>query len=159
MQCRHTVPDWHRYVSPTAEPALIFAGCRLLVREGEPASDPRRIACTYWGRQRDCPLYEGPDVLAKPLPVRPAESPSEDIPVAVQAVWPVRPPGGRDGMRLLLMGMGVLSAGLLAWAMGLGLSVLNGRAPSRTDLPVVVVAATVSIVTHVLAVLRTWARR
>jgi hypothetical protein len=29
----------------------------LLVREGERASEPRAIACGYWGRQEACPLY------------------------------------------------------------------------------------------------------
>jgi hypothetical protein len=159
MQCRHTVPDWHRYVDPAGDAAPIFAACRLLVKEGEPARDPRNIGCTYWGHQRDCPLYEGPGVAAGTQP-RGAERPaSRDVPVVMNTVWPVRAPGAKDGTRLVLIGLGVLSTGLLFLTVGVGLAVLGGKTSPAGFLRLVVVAATVSIVTHVLATLRAWARR
>jgi hypothetical protein len=159
MQCRHTVPDWHRYVNPTGNAQPIFAGCRLLVKEGEAASDPRSIACAYWGHQRDCPLYDGPGAPARAPGGVAGRSPSSDAPVRPEAVWPVRAPGAKDGMRLVMIGLGVLSTGLLAWSVGAGLSVLSGKAASPAYLHVTLAAATLSIVTHVLATLRTWARR
>ena len=159
MQCRHTVPDWHRYVAPMADPAPVLAGCRLLVREGEPASDPRSIACAYWGHQRDCPLYEGPGGSAKAQPARAGRSPGSDVPVAVDAVWPARAPGAMDGMRLVIIGLGVLSTMLLVGTAGISLAALRGTALPSGSLHLTVAAATVSIVTHVLATLRTWARR
>jgi len=58
--CVHTVPDWARYVRAPDEGPPILAACRLLVKEREPADDARTIACGYWGRQAECPLYEGP---------------------------------------------------------------------------------------------------
>ena len=106
MQCRHTVPDWHRYVDPAGDAAPIFAACRLLVKEGEPARDPRSIACTYWGHQRDCPLFEGAGGAARTEPRAAERRASRDVPVAMDAVWPVRAPGARDGMRLVLIGLG-----------------------------------------------------
>jgi len=60
MLCRHTEPDWVRFVRDPGEGFPIFAACRLLVKAGDPADDPRTIACGYWGRQAECPLYEGP---------------------------------------------------------------------------------------------------
>jgi hypothetical protein len=41
----------------------------------------------------------------------------------------------------------------------MGLSVLSGRAEPAATVPLALVAASVSIVTHVLATLKTWARR
>ena len=159
MQCRHTVPDWHRYVDPAGDVVPIFAACRLLVKEGEPARDPSSIGCTYWGHQRDCPLFEGPGAAARTQP-RAAEPPaSGDMPVAVGAAWPVRAPGAKDGMRLVLIGLGVLSTALMLLTAGVGLSVLGGKTSPAYFLHLVVVAATVSIATHVLATLWTWARR
>ena len=76
-----------------------------------------------------------------------------------EAVWPVRAPGSNDGMRLLLIGLGVLSAALLLWMGLLGLSVLHGNATLTAYWRVSVVAICVSIATHVLATLRTWGRR
>ncbi len=58
--CDHTVPDWTRYVRAPDAGFPILAACRLLVKEGEPADDARTIACGYWGRQTECPFYEGP---------------------------------------------------------------------------------------------------
>jgi hypothetical protein len=159
MDCRHTVPDWHRYLKPTAEAVPIFAACRLLVKEGVAAGDPRSIACAYWGRQRECPLYDGPGGPARgqagPIP-RPA---SQETPVDPEAVWPVRAPGTTDRMRLVLIGLGVLSTALLGWLVAIGLSSSKGQAMPAAYLPLTVLAASVSIVTHVLATLRTWARR
>jgi hypothetical protein len=159
MDCRHTVPDWHRYVRPSGEALPIFAACRLLVKEGEPASDPRSIACAYWGRQRECPLYDGPGVPARD-PASPIRRPaSQEVPVDPESVWPVRAPGTVDRMRLALIALGVLSAALLGWSVSMGLLVLNGRALPAGYVALTVVGATVSIVTHVLATLRTWSRR
>lgn len=157
MQCRHTVPDWHRYVDPAGDVLPLFAACRLRVKEGERALDPRSIACTYWGHQRECPLFEGPE---KPLraesspPERPA---SRDVPVAVGTVWPVRGPGARDGMRLVLIGLGALSTALMLLAVGVGL--LGGATSPSGYQRFVLAAVTVSVLTHVLATLRTWAGR
>lgn len=159
MQCRHTVPDWHRYVRPAADAAPIMAGCRLLVKEGQPAGDPRSIACAYWGHQRDCPVYEGPGGPRRAQTGGPVGTRSPDVPVALDAVWPVRAPGVKDRMRLVLIGLGMLSTALLLWTAGVGLSILSGKAPPAGYLSVAVVAAAVSIVTHVLATLRAWVRR
>jgi hypothetical protein len=159
MQCRHTVPDWHRYVNPTADALPIFAGCRLLVKEGEPASDPRSIACAYWGHQRDCPVYEGSGGPARMQAGGTGGIRSSDVPVAVDAVWPVRAPGSTDRMRLVIIGLSVLSSALLLWTAGVGLSILSGKTPPAGYLHLTLVAATVSIVTHVLATLRAWVRR
>jgi hypothetical protein len=159
MRCRHTVPDWHRYVMPSGDAAPIFAGCRLLVKEGEPAGDPRSIACAFWGHQRDCPLYDGPEAPTQAQSGAAGRSHPAEVPVMVGAVWPVRAPGATDGMRFVLMGLGVLSTALLAWAAGGILSVLNGEATAAGSLRVTLAAAAVSIVTHVVATLRTWARR
>lgn len=159
MQCRHTVPDWHRYVNAAADAVPIFVACRLLVKEGEPASDPRSIACAYWGHQRDCPLYDGPGGSVRPVKPGGARTTAGEEPVAVNTVWPVRAPGAKDGMRRVMIGMGILSTALLLWTGFLGLSVLGGRAVPATYLHLTLAAAAVSILTHVLATLRTWARR
>lgn len=159
MLCRHTVPDWHRYVRPTADALPIFAGCRLLVKEGEPASDPRSIACAFWGRQRDCPVYQGRGGPDRMQVGRTGGTRSSDVPVVLDAVWPVRAPGVPDRMRLAIIGLGVLSSALLLWTAGVGLAILGGKAPPTGYLSVTVVAAAVSIVTHVLATLRAWVRR
>lgn len=159
MQCRHTVPDWHRYVDPTTDAPPILAACRLLVKEGERASVPRSIACGYWGHQRDCPLYDGPGAAANSRTGRIAWPASTDVPVSAAAVWPVRTPAATDGMRVLIIGLGVLSIALLLWAALLGLSVLSGKATPAGHLQLILVAATVSILTHILVTLRMWARR
>ena len=159
MQCQHTVPDWHRCVDPVGATVPIFAACRLLVKEGELGRDPRSIACTYWGHQRDCPLFEGAGGAAR-LEPRSAERPaSRDVPVAMNAVWPVRTPGSRDGMRLVLIGLGVLSIILMLLTVAVGLAVLYGKWSPGGYLPLVAVAAATSIATHVLYTLRAWARR
>ena len=76
-----------------------------------------------------------------------------------EAVWPVRVPGMTDRMRLVIIGLGVLSTALLGWMVSIGLSVLNGQAMPASYVPVTLAVATVSIVTHVLTALKTWARR
>jgi hypothetical protein len=159
MDCRHTVPDWHRYVRPTGEALPIFAACRLLVKEGELASDPRSVACAYWGRQPECPLYDGPGVQRRDQPRTGAWAASQEMPVDPEAVWPVQAPGTTDRMRLVLIGLGVLSTALLGWLVAIGLSVLSGQAEPAATVSLMLVAASVSIVTHVLATLKTWARR
>jgi hypothetical protein len=159
MQCRHTVPDWHRYVSPAGAIFPVFAACHLLVKEGEEAGDPRSIACTYWGHQRECPLFEGSGEPAH-TESKAAEWPtSNDVPVAMDIHWPVRAPGTRDGMRFVLIGLGVLSTALLLLTVGIGLSILGHKTSLAGYLRLVLVAATVSVVTHVLVTLRTWAGR
>ncbi len=159
MQCRHTVPDWHRFVDPAAGAVPVFAGCRLLVNEGEPVPDPRRIACAYWGHQRDCPLYDGPGAPTGRGSGAAGGPASRDVPVRVDAVWPVRGPGEADGMRLAMIGLGVLSSLLLLLAVGIGLSVLSGTRVPAGYVHLVLGAATLSVLTHILATLRTWARR
>jgi len=159
MHCRHTVPDWHRYVDPSADVVPILAACRLLVKEGEPARDPRGIACTYWGHQRDCPLFEGPGAMAR-TPASGGERPAaRDVPAGTEAMWPVRAPGAPDGMRLVVLGLGVTSTALMLVTVGVGLTALGGKGVPAGYLRFILVAGTVSIVTHVLAMLRIWARR
>lgn len=158
MRCRHTVPDWHRYVSAGEVARPLFAACRLLIREGEAAADARTIACTFWGRQRECPLYDGPESSPSGRPV-PTDGAAADRPVGPGPVWPVRPPGARDGQRLLLMLLGGLSIVLLGWAMALSVAALFGR-PVRSDyLTVILVGGAVSLVTHFLVLLRLWIGR
>lgn len=163
MRCRHTVPDWHRFVVSPAEARPIFAACRLLVREGEQAADSRGIACNYWGRQPDCPVYDGPGAWAVTLPVGQISpilrSASADIPVAGGEPWPVRPPGATDGFRRILIGLGVLSVALLAWTALVGLAVMRGASTPGRLVSVALLAAMVSIATHILTTLRAWARR
>ncbi len=89
--CRHTEPDWLRYVRDPGEGFPIFAACKLLLKEGEAAEDPRTIACSYWGRQPECPLYEGP---AKPAP-RAAEAmaaapPAQEVPLTARQMAAAR---------------------------------------------------------------------
>jgi hypothetical protein len=157
MQCRHTVPDWHRFVDPAGDALPLFAACRLRVKEGERALDPRSIACTYWGHQRECPLFEGPDksVRAESSSLEP--SASRDVPVAMGTVWPVRGPGARDSMRIVLIGLGALSTALMLLTVGVGL--LAGATSPVGFQRFVLAAVTVSVVTHVLSTLRTWAGR
>ena len=158
MRCRHTVPDWHRYVAAGEAAQPIFAACRLLVKEGERATDPRSIVCAYWGHQRECPLYDGPESRpnARPSPTGAAVA---DLRVAPENIWPVRQPGAADGQRLLLMVFGGISVILLGWAMVLVVAALLGR-PVRIDyLIVILVAGALSLVTHFLTLLRLWVRR
>lgn len=146
VRCRHTVPDWHQHVAPDAEHAAIYAACRLLLREGEPAADARTIACGYWGRQEACPLYEGPRAAGGPAPgeARPAAA---DIPVA-EAPWPVRGPGERDPGVAVLIGLSVASILLLVAAVAGGATGIW-----------LFLAAGLSLGTHVLSALRMWAGR
>ncbi|HTU01864.1 MAG TPA: hypothetical protein VMG58_08605 [Candidatus Sulfotelmatobacter sp.] len=155
MRCRHTVPDWHRFVSPGDALIAIAAACRLLVREGEAAKDPRAIACSYWGHQEDCPMYEGPRTRPAPVAVG-AESPSADVPVAAGSAWPVRAPGDRDPFGALLGGLAIASILLLASAAGLALAWPGGLWRVRGLL---MVAAALSILTHGLSLLKAWAAR
>ena len=157
MRCRHTVPDWHRYVAAGEDARPIFAACRLLIKEGVRAADPRSIACGYWGRQRECPLYDGPESSRSGRPIQTGAL-AADAPVATESIWPVRRPGTTDGQRVLLMVLGGLSVVLLGWAVVLSGAALLGR-PVRVDcLIVTLVGGSVSLVTHVLTLLRLWAR-
>lgn len=163
MRCRHTVPDWQQYVVSVTDTPPIFAACRLLLREGDRASDSRTIACSFWRHQLDCPVYDGPEA-------RTALSPGEqswpirqvapaDVPLAGEEPWAVRPPGATDGMRSIVIGLGISSVALLIWTGVIGLSVMRGTAAPARLLTVAMAAATVSIVTHILATLRAWAGR
>ncbi len=159
MQCRHTVADWNRHVAPEGASPPIMAACRLLVKEGERAREARGIACAYWGRQRTCPLYEGPgeriNVPSGPL----AAGAGQDVPVALETVWPVRQSGAIDGLRVLLGGLTALSLILLGWCLALGVAVLVGHAEASGLVPVAIAAASISVVTHLLMALKTWAGR
>jgi hypothetical protein len=159
MQCRHTVPDWHRYVDPAGDALPIFAACRLLAKDGERARDPRSIACIYWGHQRDCPLFEGLGGAAETQPRAAERAPSRDMPVAVDTVWPVRAPGAREGMRLVLIGLGAFSSVMMLLAAGVLLSLIGGRTSPAGYLHLMLAAVTISVVTHILATLRAWAGR
>ena len=91
MRCRHTVADWARYVRAPGEAAPIYAACGMLVKEGEPAEDPRTIACGYWGRQPDCPLYEGPGRPAPPAAAAaPSSPPRPEVPLTPQQMAAAR---------------------------------------------------------------------
>jgi len=158
MRCRHTVPDWHRYVAAGEDARPIFAACRLLVKEGARATDPRSIACAYWGRQHECPLYDGPESSPGGRP-GPTRAVAADVPVAPESIWPVRQPGATDGQRVLLLVCGGLSVVLLGWVVVLSLAALAGT-PVRLDyLIVTLVGGSLSLVTHILTLLRLWVRR
>ena len=159
MLCRHTVPDWHRYVDAGAETVPILAACRLLVKEGEPARDPRSIGCAYWGRQRECPLYEGPGGRIGSRSGEGTRRGAPDVPVPMEGAWPVRPPGGRDGWRYLRPALGAVSLVLLLGAVIGTIGILQGRAPGTGYAVLVLAASGVSIVALVLGWLRIWARR
>jgi hypothetical protein len=62
-------------------------------------------------------------------------------------------------MRLVMIGLGVLSTILMLLTVGVGLSILGGKSTLAGYLYLTLAAATVSIMTHVLATLRAWARR
>jgi len=159
MRCRHTVPDWHRYVTAAWDGPPILAGCRLLVKDGEQVSDPRAIACAYWGHQHECPLYDGPERQRGLVPTPGAVPAAPDEPVAPESVWPVRSPGSMDGQRVLLLVLGALSIMLLGWVSILGVSAMSEMRIS-TGLAIVAIAAgLVSFATHVLALLRLWVGR
>ncbi len=158
MRCRHTVPDWHRYVAAGEVTRPVLAACRLLIKAGEPAADARTIACSFWGRQRDCPMYDGPG--ARPAgDSGPVGRTDVDTLAASEDVWPVRQPGATDGQRLMLMALGGLSIALLGWAAVLGAGVLLGR-PARSGIVIIALAGgAVSVVTHFLMLLRLWVKR
>lgn len=159
MRCRHTVPDWHRYVTAGESAGAIFAACRLLVKEGERVADARGIACAYWGRQRDCPLYDGPETPTEPrLGVAPAGS-TGDVPLGPEPVWPVLGPGETDTQRLLLLVLGGLSVAVLGFAVVANLPALGGATSSTGYLSVLLIAGTLSLATHILTLLRLWVRR
>jgi len=159
MRCRHTVPDWHRYADVGEDARPIFAACRLLVKEGERARDLRGIACAYWGRQRDCPLYDGPESRRDSQSIRAIDAAATDLPVTPESVWPVRSPGAMDWQRVLLLALGAVSVVFLGLAVYLGLSALGGNAPSSGYLAVTLIAGALSLVTHLLTLFRLWVRR
>ncbi len=153
MRCRHTVPDWHRYVQAD-QGAPIFAACRLLIQEGQPAADPRSIACGFWGRQPDCPLYDGPGKRAEAthgLSVRA----TQDEPLSAEKVWPVRAPGTPDRMRVGLIALVVVSIALLLW----GVFVVAAGLQEEVTRVGVGAILCVAIITQLLSLVRIWARR
>ena len=159
MRCRHTVPDWHRYVAAKKDAAPILAACRLLVQDGNRVEVPRSIACTYWGHQRDCPVYDGPGTAPGTAPTRGNGPTAPDERLAPEGAWPVRAPGVVDGSRVFLILMGGLSIMLLGFA-----AILSVTAPSGARIPsgfrtVLVIVGIVSLLTHVLTLFRLWARR
>ncbi len=153
MRCRHTVPDWHRYVAPGNDAPPIYAACRLLVREGEPASEPRAIACAYWGRQESCPLYEGPRTSAAGRSEAVSGALPADVPVAVESIWPVRWPGEPDRLGIALLAFSLIAILALAAAAVAALVAGTGAIPWLFG------AAGLSITAHVLTALRMWAGR
>ncbi len=153
MRCRHTVPDWHRYVVPGNDAPPIYAACRLLVREGERASEPRAIACAYWGRQEACPLYEGPRTSLIEQPGAASGARAPEVPVDLESVWPVRRPGEPDPLGVALLGFSLVAILALTAAT---LAALAAGAPA---VPWLFAAAALSITALVLNALRMWAGR
>jgi hypothetical protein len=62
-------------------------------------------------------------------------------------------------MRRIVIGLGLFSVALLIWTGVVGLSVMRGMATPTRFLSATLVAATISIATHILATLRAWAGR
>ncbi len=91
-RCRHTVPDWARYVRAPEEGWPILAACRLLVKEGEQVEDPRAIACGYWGRQPECPFYEGAGAVPDPpvAAAAPSAPPRRELPLTAHQLAAAR---------------------------------------------------------------------
>jgi hypothetical protein len=159
MRCRHTVPDWHRYVAAKEDAAPILAACRLLVRDGDRVEDPRSIACTYWGHQPECPVYDGPGkAVGQPL-TRAGRPADQDVLLASEGAWPVRATGAVDGSRIFLILMGGLSIVLLGLVAILSATVFRGATVSSGYRTVLVIAGVVSLLTHILTLLRIWVRR
>jgi len=159
MRCRHTVPDWHRFVAASEGIVPIFAACRLLTKEGDRVGDPRSIACSFWGHQEECPLYDGPGKrLAGRLDSSPSPA-STDEPGPAGDVWPVRSPGAEDGPRVFLLVLSTLSVALLIWAAVLGVTAQGSARIPGSFWIVAAIGVAVSIMSHILALLRIWARR
>lgn len=159
MHCQHTVPDWHRHVAEAGSPVPIYAACRLLIdkADGKPATDPRSIACGYWGRQAACPFYAGPRTVAQ----EEARKGTLDIgaaSVAPAAVWPVRPPGAPDPLRLATIGLALLAIGFLVVAV-FGALVTGTKELPGWLLGVGAAAAGLSISGHVIGLIYAWTRR
>jgi hypothetical protein len=159
MRCRHTVPDWHRYVAAKEDAAPILAACRLLVQDGDRVEDPRSIACMYWGHQRDCPVYHGPGQPPGKPSTRGNGLAAPDESLAPEGAWPVRAPGVVDGLRIFLILLGGLSIVLLGLAAILSVTALRGASIPSGYRTVLVIAGIVSLLTHVLTLFRLWVRR
>jgi hypothetical protein len=159
MRCRHTVPDWHRYVAAAEDAAPILAACRLLVQDCDRVEDPRSIACTYWGHQRDCPVYNGPGQAPGKLPTRGNGPAAPDESLAPERAWPVRASGVVDGSRIFLIVLGGLSIVFLGLAAILSVTALSGASVPNGYRTVLVIAGIVSLLTHVLTLFRLWVRR
>ncbi len=151
MPCRHTVPDWHRHAEGNPA-APIFAGCRLLIKEGERAADPRAIACAFWGHQGDCPQYEGPGKRSGTLPAAPRAA--HDEPIPAEPVWPVRPPGTPDRIRTGLMALGITAIVLMLYSL---IDLETGWTGSAGRI-LLSLALAFSVVGHALGLIRLWAR-
>jgi hypothetical protein len=159
MHCRHTIPDWHRYVAAKEDAAPILAACRLLVQDSDRVEDPRSIACTYWGHQRDCPVYHGPGQPPGKPSTRGNGLAAPDESLAPEGAWPVRAPGVVDGLRIFLILLGGLSIVLLGLAAILSVTALRGASIPSGYRTVLVIAGIVSLLTHVLTLFRLWVRR
>lgn len=121
MWCRHTVADWRRYLQgPEALPPM-FAACRLVVSETEPAADYRAITCGFWGRQEECPFFES--AAGGPRrPRRQAESlPGEAGEVAARGMPLVAVPSAKPSVvRSILIVLAAAGLVLLLWALVMG---------------------------------------
>lgn len=145
MLCRHTIAHWRRFVK-SPEGATLFAACELLAEEGVQVEDWRTIACTYWGRQPECPFFQpmGQEKMAAPKappqPREPRRPAAEEIPVdlkraalgfsretsrrfsareAVTLTSAVRLWGGTVAFALALLGLLFLLDGRLLVAFGI----------------------------------------
>ncbi len=155
MRCRHTVPDWHRYMAPGETSRPIFAACRLLVKEGQQASDTRSIACGYWGRQPACPVYDGPEAVSSTA--RRASHGGTDVPVGPEGVWPVRVPAAADRPRRLWLAIGGISLVVLGWAIVSAAASLRGEGMPARRL-VALAGGAASSVALILTLMRLWVR-
>jgi hypothetical protein len=139
--------------------APILAACRLLIQDGDRVKDPRSIACGYWGRQQDCPVYEGPGQARGKPPMRGNGPTLSDEPLAPEGAWPVRAPGVADRLRGFLILLGGLSIALLGLAAFLSVTALRAASIPSGYLIVLVIVGTVSLLTHLLTLCRLWVRR
>jgi hypothetical protein len=146
-------------VAAKEDPAPILAACRLLVRDGDRVEDPRSIVCKDWGHQRECPVYDGPEKVAG-QPLTPTGRPADqDVLLASEGAWPVRASGAVDGSRIFLILMGGFSIVLLGLVAILSATVFGGATIPSGYRTVLVIAGIVSLLTHILTLLRIWVRR
>ena len=104
-------------------------------------------------------MYDGPGkVVGQPL--TPAGRPADqDFLLASEGAWPVRATGAVDGSRILLILMGGLSVVLLGLVAILSATVFRDATVPSGYRTVLVIAGIVSLLTHILTLLRIWVRR